>query len=199
MKKKDEGLLKRSLVFTIILSVLIMIVIPETRFWIIMFLILGGAYSLPPFRLKKRPFLDSISNIFYVFPAFGGYLLTQDSIPNFHSIVYFLFFPVAMHLYSAIPDIEADRKAKLKTSAVVFGPTASLVICNVLWLIFALGIINFGVYFPWTLVLLVYPILPLLNLNMKSFPVSKTYWYLPLINFVLGFGFSMLIIFNLYE
>lgn len=196
--ESQRGILRYSVFASIILSVLIAIFIPNVRYWLIGFVILGACYSLPPFRFKMRPFIDSISNIFYLFPALIGYLLNQASLPSFWSWWYIFLFPIAMHLYSAIPDIDADKKASLKTTAVLFGKDFSLVICNILWLIFALMIIRTGNFFPWSLTLLIYPTLPLLNLNIKNFKIEKSYWFFPYINFVIGFGFSMILVAKLY-
>ena len=198
LQTSQSGVLKYSIIATIFLSALIAFYIPNIRYWLIGFIILGASYSLPPLRFKMRPFIDSISNVFYLFPAVIGYLLNQEYLPSFWSWGYIFLFPIAMHLYSAIPDIDADKKAKLKTTAVIFGKDISLVICNVIWLVFALMIIRTANFFPWSLVLLVYPTLPLLNLNFKKFEIEKSYWFFPYINFLIGFGFSMLIVAKLY-
>lgn len=198
LQTSQRGVLKYSVIVSILFSALIAFFIPNIRFWLVGFILLGASYSLPPLRFKMKPFIDSISNVFYLFPALIGYLLNQEALPNFWSWGYIFLFPIGMHLYSAIPDIDSDRKAKLKTTAVFFGKSISLIICNIIWFVFALLIIRSANYFPWSLALLVYPTLPLLNLNIKKFEIEKSYWLFPYINFLLGFGFSMVLVAKLY-
>lgn len=206
-KGKQENLLEKSykknllygVFLVLIVSITISIIIPEIAIWLISFMILGGAYSLPPARFKKRPFIDSLSNIFYAFPGIIGYLINSPSLPSIQILPILFIFPIAMHLYSAIPDIEADKKAKLKTTAVVLGENSSLIICNLMWLSVFLWILNTGYLFPFTLLLAVYPALPLLNFNFKRFDINRTYWFFPYINFVIGLIFSILFVINLYK
>lgn len=206
-KGKQENLLKTThkkyllygVIVVVILSFIISYFIPHIALWLILFMILGGSYSLPPARFKKRPFIDSLSNIFYAFPGIIGFLINTPTLPNLQILPILFIFPVAMHLYSAIPDIEADKKAGLKTTAVLLGKNVSLVVCNILWLVAFLWILNTGYLFPFTLILLVYPALPLLNLNLKKFDINKTYWFFPYINFIVGFIFSIIFVINLYK
>lgn len=206
-KGKQENLLKRSerkslfkaIIVIVILSITIATLIPSIALWILLFMLLGGAYSLPPARFKMRPFVDSFSNVFYAVPGIIGYLLNSSSLPQLHVVGILLIFPIVMHFYSAIPDIEADKKAGLKTTAVILGETISLIICNVFWLFAFLWVINTGFMFPFTFLLIIYPLLPLINLNVKKYSVDKTYWLFPYINFLIGFIFSILFVVNLYK
>ncbi|MCA9380448.1 prenyltransferase [Candidatus Dojkabacteria bacterium] len=206
-KGKQENLLEKSfrkylfygVIVVVILSLIIAYAIPQIALWLIGFMILGGSYSLPPARFKKRPFIDSLSNIFYAFPGIIGFLINTPTLPSLQIIPILFIFPVAMHLYSAIPDIEADKKAGLKTTAVILGKNISLIVCNILWLAAFLWILNSGYLFPFTLLLIVYPTLPLLNLNLKKFDINKTYWFFPYINFIIGFIFSIIFVINLYR
>jgi 4-hydroxybenzoate polyprenyltransferase len=206
-KGKQENLLKKSfrkyllygVIVVVILSLIIAYAIPQISLWLIGFMILGGSYSLPPARFKKRPFIDSLSNIFYAFPGIIGFLINTPTLPSIEMIPILFIFPVAMHLYSAIPDIEADKKAGLKTTAVLLGKNISLIVCNILWLVAFLWILNTGYLFPFTFILIVYPTLPLLNLNLKKFDINKTYWFFPYINFIIGFIFSIIFVINLYR
>jgi 4-hydroxybenzoate polyprenyltransferase len=206
-KGKQENLLEKSLrkhlfygvLFVVILSLIISYIIPHIAVWLIAFMLLGGAYSLPPARFKKRPIIDSVSNIFYAFPGIIGFLINTPTLPNWEILPIMFIFPVAMHLYSAIPDISADKAAGLRTTAVLLGKNISLILCNLMWLFAFLWILKSGYLFPFSLILIVYPALPLLNLNVKKFDINKTYWYFPYINFVIGFIFSIIFVINLYK
>jgi 4-hydroxybenzoate polyprenyltransferase len=101
----------------------------------------------------------------------------------------------AMHLFSAIPDIDADTKAKLNTTAIYLGRDYSLIACFLLWVVFAFIIIIESNINPlFELLTLIYPLIPLSLLIKPSLPISKIYWYFPWINNLLGFGLFVLLI-----
>ena len=111
--------------------VLLFFMSPSTTVAIAAFAILGYCYSAPPVRAKARPLLDSASNILYVMPgiaafyAFGG---TTISIPL---VIAGMLWSMAMHAYSAVPDIAADTQAGLRTIATTFGAQGTLLFCFV--------------------------------------------------------------------
>ncbi|MBK7934042.1 MAG: prenyltransferase [Acidobacteria bacterium] len=93
------------------------------------FLFYSIFYSAPPIRAKAWPFLDSLFNVLYIMPGvFAFAMLTGDQPPN---AVFFAggLWTAAMHAYSAIPDIDADREAKLSTIATVLGSTGTHLFC----------------------------------------------------------------------
>lgn len=103
----------------------------------ILFLLLAVGYSAPPLRLKARPWWDSLSNILYALPALVGYYL---AIPFFQPwgtrpsdiLLPFLaasLWCMAMHAYSAVPDIKADLGANLSTIATRLGARQTLWLC----------------------------------------------------------------------
>jgi 4-hydroxybenzoate polyprenyltransferase len=75
-------------------------------------LFFGHQYSATPIRAKARPFWDSAFNVLYVFPVLIGWGLSDT-----HASFPWLLFVagtcwcMAMHAFSAVPDIEADQKA----------------------------------------------------------------------------------------
>jgi lycopene elongase/hydratase (dihydrobisanhydrobacterioruberin-forming) len=144
---------------------------------------LSTMYSAPP-RFKAIPFLDFLSNILYVMPAFYAYYSLTNSLPSLNIILASFVWVWAMHLYSAIPDIVADKKAKLKTSATVLGEKTSIWLCTFFWLIFAV-IISVKI-FPFGLITAIYPLLGVYTfINIKK--IEKIYWYYPYITAILGF------------
>lgn len=91
---------------------------------------------MPPVRLKGRPPLDSISNGFWVFSVFAaGVGLAGGS---FSSIIpgayWFSAIVASAHAVASLPDIEADRKAGVKTTGMVLGwrPTVSVLLAIIL-------------------------------------------------------------------
>ena len=93
------------------------------------FLFYSIFYSAPPIRAKAWPFLDSLFNVLYIMPGiFAFAMLTGVQPPNVVFIAGGLW-TAAMHAYSAIPDIEADREAKISTIATVLGSTGTHLFC----------------------------------------------------------------------
>jgi 4-hydroxybenzoate polyprenyltransferase len=86
-------------------------------------------YSAPPIRAKARPVWDSMFNILYAFPAFFAYFLLD----GYHFVPPYILaawlWTMAMHAYSAVPDISADREAGLDTIATQFGFQSTLMLC----------------------------------------------------------------------
>ncbi|MFT4305105.1 MAG: prenyltransferase [Candidatus Woesearchaeota archaeon] len=186
------------ILFFIILSNLILIFLPtiESKLYLIIFLFLATFYSAPPLRFKKRRIIDSLSNILYIIPALVSFsLIAVDIKIDWFIITSAWSWAFAMHLFSAIPDIEPDKKAKLKTTAILFGQTNSLWLCFFFWLIFSLIIILKSYLIPLSFLFLIYPAIPL-YLIIKKIPAEKIYWYFPYITSILGFfSFWYLIIF----
>jgi len=93
------------------------------------FLFYSVFYSAPPIRAKTKPFLDSIFNVLYIMPGiFAFAMITGEQPPNAVFIAGGLW-TAAMHAYSAIPDIDADREAGLSTIATVLGSTGTHLFC----------------------------------------------------------------------
>ena len=150
------------------------------------FVVLAVAYSTPPVRLKTRPILDSASNVLYAAPGFLGW--QQASGQPVHAIPVLIagLWTAAMHLFSAIPDIESDREAGLSTTATLVGLRGSLAVCTVLWLMFAGSLLGLGVLWPWNLAALIYPLIPGVLLLSEPEATHRFYWYFPAINSLMG-------------
>lgn len=109
------------------------------------FLITSYLYSCRPLRAKAKPFIDGIMNILYIATPFSIILLENQRTfrPISNTIIVYnflaaLFRCMAMHCYSAIPDIDPDRQAWLTTTAVYLGKQNSLIYCSILYLLSAL-------------------------------------------------------------
>ncbi len=152
----------------------------------LVFLFLSFFYSAPPLRFKRVPVLDFSSNMLYVMPGVFGYLLASGALPPMALLVAGFCHIAAMHLFSAIPDIEYDRAAGITTSAVLFGRRASLAICLVFWSGLAFLAVHLSGAHPLSFLALVYPAVPLSLLLRQELEIERVYWYLPYINTSLG-------------
>ncbi|MFQ3550192.1 MAG: prenyltransferase [Armatimonadota bacterium] len=194
----EKPIISNAVIFMLVLSI-IMILIQKNIYnsvMIAVFVLLSIAYSTPPVRLKARPFFDSASNVLYAVPGFLGYQHASGQIVPFKWIIIAALWTAAMHLYSAIPDIESDIKARLNTTATFLGFKGSLILCTFLWLAFALCIIYTLHYNIFTFALLIYPIIPAVLIFQKKETTAKVYWYFPIINTIIGMAAFFVVILN---
>lgn len=196
--KKAKSFIYWFIFVFLFLSVLLIIFIPniKTKILLFLFLFLATFYSTPPLRFKRYPLVDSLSNVLYIIPGFIAYVLLSGNFPNWFVIIATWSWASAMHLFSAILDIKADKQARLKTSAILFGSKWSLIICFILWSIFSLIIFLNNYLYPLSILFFIYPLIPL-SLLFFRVSANKVYWYFPYITSFLGFlSFWYLIIFN---
>ncbi|MFW9934578.1 MAG: prenyltransferase [Candidatus Thorarchaeota archaeon] len=174
-----------SFVFGIILMLLQPDIIAMALFGV--FLLLSFLYSAKPIRFKARPFLDFMSNFLYVLPAIIAFYQLRFFIPPILPLFAAFMWTSAMHLFSAVPDIEADKKANIATTAVLIGAIPSLILCFSFWLIFAV-ILVFLVPWnpPWNMLMFVYPAIPLYLLLRRKANIEKVYWLYPYWNAIFG-------------
>lgn len=180
--------LKNWLVIAAMISAVLIFFQPSnlTASLLVAFLFGAVGYSMPPIRFKDRIILDSLSNGFYIFPGFLAYAVFAQTLPPFIVIVACWAWSMAMHLYSAIPDILYDKKAGMQTTAVWLGKTKSLLLCVALWSLFAGAL---AVTLGWTVTTVlafVYPLIPLMHLKVSSLKVEKIYWWFPYITTFIG-------------
>ena len=93
------------------------------------FLFFSIFYSSPPIRAKSKPILDSMFNVLYVFPGLISYTLVSGRFPPWLIVLGAGLWTMAMHAFSAIPDIEPDRKSGTGTVATFLGQTGTLLFC----------------------------------------------------------------------
>ena len=150
------------------------------------FLFFSIFYSAPPIRAKARPIVDSVFNVLYIFPGAFGYFLTGGH--NFAASLFVAawLWAMAMHAYSAVPDISADRQANVPTVATFLGLRGTLWFCLLLYLGSAL--ISFPVL-GWLSVVLgaIYAALMRRSLRANSETgVMKIYRVFPFVNALAG-------------
>lgn len=94
--------------------------------------VMAWIYSVPPYRLKERPPLDSLANGlgYFLLPLMMGYSLNAD-FQQMPLRYYLLALCVAgVHALATAADYDADRAAGHKTMAVAFGKrTAAALAC----------------------------------------------------------------------
>lgn len=195
LKNSNKGFLKLILAICLILSLALIFFIQtmSAKIALSIFVFLSYFYSAPPLRFKSKPLLDSISNVLYIIPGVISYLQVSGQLPPTWLLIGFWCWASSMHLFSAVPDIEADKKARLKTTAVFLGKNASLIVCAILWLIFTLITIT-TFKNPLFLTLFIYPAIPLLIFLFKNLNIEKIYWYFPYLNTLIGFIAFLLIV-----
>jgi lycopene elongase/hydratase (dihydrobisanhydrobacterioruberin-forming) len=158
---------------------------------------LSAFYSADPIRAKARPFLDSAFNILYLMPGIIGYALIRDDIGNYQLVLAGALWCMAMHAYSAVPDIVSDTKAGLSTVATKLGFDRTLLVCLLFYITASLLTIPFFSYF-FLIPLVVYSILIYLSMNAGVQNIFKIYTYFPVINTSLGFLIYIFILWNNY-
>lgn len=152
---------------------------------LLLFLFTGLFYSASPIRAKSKPPLDVVfSAIIYVSPALVGFFITGNTNIQWLAVVGGLIWAFGMQTYSAIPDIDADRKSGVNTLAVILGEKKALWFCLIAYAISAL----IGFYYVGFISIgfgIVYITMVLLSLKNIS-KLFKYYTYFPLINVISG-------------
>ena len=151
------------------------------------FLFFSFFYSAAPIRAKTKPFLDSAFNILYIFPGVFAYQMLTGENPSWQAILAGGIWTAAMHAYSAVPDIEPDKQANLKTIATRLGGNATIIFCLLCYVISAaivyqyLGILS-------VILGVIYALMMIWSLKLnKTGEVFKIYKIFPLVNAVAGF------------
>ncbi|MWV64750.1 prenyltransferase [Halorubrum sp. JWXQ-INN 858] len=147
------------------------------------FFVLGVGYSAPPLRFKTKPIADSVSNGLYVLPGAAAYATVAGAHPPLAALVGAWLWTMGMHTFSAVPDIEPDRVAGIRTTATVLGEARTYGYCLACWVGAALA---FAVLDPRLGALLaVYPAF-VAWVASSSVDVARAYWWFPALNTVVG-------------
>ncbi|ERH09700.1 MAG: UbiA prenyltransferase [halophilic archaeon J07HX64] len=170
-------------------AVFVPVVPDETLIAVAGFLVLGAAYSVPPFRLKTTPLLDSVSNGLYILPGVAAYAAVSGSYPPLVGVAGGWVWAMGMHTFSAIPDIEPDREAGIRTTATLLGALPTLAYCGVCWL-FAAALMGL-VHPALAAVFLVYPLF-IVVVAVADIDIDRAYWWFPVLNTVAGAVLTMM-------
>ena len=158
------------------------------------FLFFAVFYSAPPLRAKTKPFFDSLFSAgHYVATGVFGYLLVGGGSEWVLLALAGMCWAMAMHAYSAVPDISADQAVGMKTIAIIFGPKGTIIICALLYTIAA----SIGAhYLGFVSLLLLLPYLYLLRLSygQPSDALMSIYKKFPLVNATVGMILTLLVL-----
>ncbi len=167
------------------------------------FLFTGIGYSAPPVRAKARPVVDSIFNVLYACPAFAAFLAAGNPVADvrWEAVLAAWFWCMAMHAFSAVPDIDADRRAGLSTVATMLGGRATIVACGILY---GAAAIFGAVAAPWTALRYGLPVLgagylAFMFAALRALPgndVFAVYRRFPVWNSLAGFAITMLVLWS---
>jgi 4-hydroxybenzoate polyprenyltransferase len=152
------------------------------------FFFLAVEYSAPPLRFKTTPLLDSASNGLYVLPGAAAFAALGGSHPPVAALVGAWLWTMGMHTFSAIPDIEPDREAGIRTTATLLGERRTYAYCAATWLgaaaAFALVDVRVAV------LLLAYPV-AVFALFVSDVPTERAYWWYPALNTLVGMTLTL--------
>lgn len=185
---KIKKLIKNIVLINIPFIVFAFVFLPKIALiYLTVFLITSWQYSALPLRAKAIPFIDSlVSGVLYIMPAgvsFG--FLFNKQIPM-QILLAGIVWSISMHAYSAIPDINADKLAKIKTGATTLGKQFMTIIC---WILFTVsGLLAFK-YLGNVAVLgiVLYSLMIIWTLKIKTPEgVLQAYKFFPYINTVFG-------------
>jgi lycopene elongase/hydratase (dihydrobisanhydrobacterioruberin-forming) len=159
------------------------------------FLFLSLFYSAPPIRAKARPIIDALFNALYIFPGYVSYFLAGGRDPKPALFLAAWCWAIAMHAYSAVPDISADRQSQTPTVATKLGLRGTLFFCLALYLNAALLSLATLTYLSVVLAI-VYATLIILSLRAGTESgVLKIYRVFPWINTLAGMALFFRVIF----
>jgi 4-hydroxybenzoate polyprenyltransferase len=159
----------------------------------LLFFFFAGFYSAPPIRAKARPFLDSIFSAgHYIATAVFSYLMMSHFLNQNISWTVLvtctlagMFWAIAMHAYSAVPDIKADKDAHLETIATKLGRNKTIILCAILYALSGILVFQFlGILS--ILLAIIYVVFMLKSIKTTEEQLFKIYTYFPKLNSLVG-------------
>lgn len=150
------------------------------------FALFGVFYSMPPIRAKTIPFFDSFFNVLYVFPGVISYALTTGNWPSPWLFAAATLWCMAMHAYSAVPDIAVDTKARISTIATWLGTKNTLLFCLTCYL--GAGVLSYYAlgWFSVTASVVYVSVMLVTLRNTSRDKVFKLYRLFPVLNVTVG-------------
>ena len=145
-------------------------------------------YSAPPIRAKAIPILDSIFNVLYIFPAAFSYQMLDGNFPPISLMIAGGLWTMAMHAYSAIPDIDADREAGVSTVATLLGRNGTLIFCLTAYIASALISLPDLGYFSVIAAAVYATMMAGSFLSKSSVGIFSIYQWFPIVNSIVGFA-----------
>lgn len=179
----------RSIAITTIPFIFTSLFIPKSAFlFFCIFIFFAVFYSAKPIRAKTKPFFDSFFSAgHYIATGIFGYYLNGGGAFPYEGVLAGMLWAIAMHAYSAVPDIHADSEAKMQTIATKLGGLKTLILCMFLYLgsaIFAYKILGI----TGALCGFVYIFLMGISIKKRNNPdgLFHIYTFFPYINMIIG-------------
>lgn len=117
-------------------------------------LLLSVLYSVPPFRFKRIPGVDLLTNVtgFGLLAPLAGWALGGGALGSFPSYYWLLSAPgvAAAYMVTTLADREADARSGVKSITVAIGPRASLLLGTAALAVAALAVILDGLLSHWS-------------------------------------------------
>ena len=151
--------------------------------WLVGFLILAVQYSAPPFRFKTTPIVDSVSNGLYILPGIAAYVVVASGQPPALAVAGAWLWTMGMHTFSAIPDIEPDRTAGIRTTATLLGERRTYGYVAGCWIAAAVAFGSVDARLGGLLA--VYPLF-VGWVGGSTVDVERAYWWFPALNTAVG-------------
>ncbi len=151
------------------------------------FILLSVFYSAPPVRAKSIPVVDSMFNALYFLPGVFGYGLMAAELPPATVLIGAFLWTMAMHAYSAIPDIQADTEAGVETVATLLRKEGTLFFCSACYLLSAIFAFRSLGLFACILGLVYLGLMAASLFTNQTGGVYRIYRYFPVVNSVSGF------------
>jgi 4-hydroxybenzoate polyprenyltransferase len=101
--------------------------------WMLLYAGLFVFYSAPPLRFKTRPYADSLSNAAYAFPLVFVPLALGEVVV-WAAALGLMVWSAAKHTFDAVQDIDEDREAGIRTTAVQLGARGVVFWSGAWWL-----------------------------------------------------------------
>jgi 4-hydroxybenzoate polyprenyltransferase len=146
-------------------------------------------YSAPPIRAKARPIVDAMFSAgHYVATAWFAYVIAGGAGTPWVVLLAGVLWAMAMHAYSAVPDIAADTESAVPTIATLLGGPLTIALCAVLYTAAAiLATPSLGLLITMTLLL---PYLVLMRQSMRvvrdDAALMRYYRFFPYVNALVG-------------
>lgn len=151
------------------------------------FLLLSIFYSAPPFRAKAIPIVDSMFNALYFLPGVFSYGIMTGKLPPATAMIAAFLWTMAMHAYSAIPDIQADTEAGVETVATLLRREGTLLFCSACYLLSAILAFRYLGAFAGILGIIYLSLMAASLFTRQTGGVYRIYQYFPLVNSACGF------------
>ena len=163
------------------------------------FLLFSLFYSAPPIRAKTKPLLDSMFNILYLFPGWFAYYLGGGTKFTWSIFLAGTLWVMAMHAFSAIPDITSDAKVGLHTIATKLGRMGTLLFCALCYA--GAAILSFPYLHIISVILGALYIIMIARAaqGKNNTRIFRVYTWFPLLNAVLGFSIFCYIVYPLFK